>query len=268
MRSAAKFGCPAKIECLVVCLAAVLFLLFTARAVSASTPREGPPDTDGFWGRYQPLVNDVVYLLPVGALALGAIYLMPEETSNWDRDSITLNEVWDNWKDNVGNWQWDKDDTWINLLGHPYFGSAYVVYARHYGYSPMESLDFSFTASFFYEVGLEGWVEPVSIQDVILTPLLGFCLAELLLPLEERIRKNNNRLLGSDFLGGLSLFLIDPFGHMIRPVKRWAGNMGPLGEAELHLSPVPHGVGFYQPGSDSRTTTFPPCYGLFLTVKF
>lgn len=227
-----------------------------------------PPDQDGFLGRYTVLATDVVYLLPVGAVAIGAIYLMPEGVSNWDHESITADEAWSNWKDNVTHWEWDKDDVWINLIGHPYFGSAYVVYARHYGYSKLESFWYSFAASFFYEVALEGWVEPVSKQDIILTPFLGFCLAEFLLPLEERIKKNNNRLFNSSILGNVSLFLIDPFGYAVRPVKRLVTQSGWLKDAEFSLSPTWQRKPSLQFTSAVESVSIGPCYGLFLTVRF
>jgi len=227
-----------------------------------------PPDQDGFLGRYTVLATDVVYLLPVGAVAIGAIYLLPEGVSNWDHDSITVDEAWSNWKYNVTHWEWDEDDAWLNWIGHPYFGSAYVVYARHYGYSKLESFWYSFAASFFYEVALEGWVEPVSKQDIILTPLLGFCLAEFLLPLEERIKKNNNRLFNSSILGNVSLFLIDPFGYAVRPVKRLAAKSGWLKDAEFNLSPTWQGRTSFQFENAGERVSNGPCYGLFLTVRF
>lgn len=227
-----------------------------------------PPDQDGFLGRYTVLVKDIVYLLPVGAVVIGAIYLMPEEVSNWDQESNTPDEIWSNWKDNVTHWVWDEDDTWLNLIGHPYFGSAYVVHARHYGYSKLESFWYSFAASLFYEVALEGWAEPVSKQDVILTPFLGFVLSEFLLPLEARIKKNNNCLFNSSILGNVSLFLIDPFGYAIRPVKRLAAKSGWLRDAEFNLSPTWQGKPTLQFENTTGKVSHTPCYGLFLTVNF
>ena len=227
-----------------------------------------PPDQDGFLGRYTVLAKDVVYLLPIGALAIGAIYVMPESVSNWDRDTITVDEAWDNWKENVTHWQWDKDAAWINYIGHPYFGSAYVVYARHYGYSKLESFCFSFASSLFYEVAIEGWVEPVSIQDVIVTPVLGFFLAELLLPLETQIKNNNNEVLNSKILGNISLFLINPFGCTISPIKQWAKSYGWSKDAEFQLSPIWKERSFSQVENFGENAVNSSWYGLFLTVHF
>lgn len=227
-----------------------------------------PPNQDGILGRYSVLAEDVVYLLPVGVLAIGAIYIMPEEVSNWDRDTISPEDAWDNWKENVTHWAWDKDDAWINYVGHPFFGSAYVVYARHYGYSRLESFWFSFAASFFYEVALEGWVEPVSIQDVIFTPVLGFLLAEFLLPLEQRIKNNNNELFNSKIIGNISLFLIDPLGYTIFPIKNWCKSYGWSNDATFQLSPIWKERSGFQAGSYGENTTDNASYGLFLTVHF
>ncbi len=181
-----------------------------------------PPEQDGFLGRYSILAEDSVYFLVPAFLAMVTIYLLPEDVSNWTKDDINLEDSWDNWKENVVSWHWDKDDYWINYIGHPYFGSTYFIYARHYGYSRLESLLFSFSISAFYEFGIEAWAEPVSIQDLIFTPLLGWVVAEILLPLEHRIRKNGDKVLSSRILGAISLFLIDPFGHVVPAMKGWA----------------------------------------------
>lgn len=196
---------------------------------------------------------------------MGVLYIMPEDTSNWDRDEITWENGKENWPDNVSGWVWDEDEFWINYLGHPYFGSAYYIHARHYGFSRLESLAFSFTTSAFYEIGIEAWAEPVSIQDMIFTPLLGWGVAELLLPLEHHIHKNNDTVLSSEILGGISLFLIDPFGHIIRPLKKWSAIFF-SDDAEAQLSPIIEQR--YQKDSLGRTTGYEQSYGLRLDLRW
>lgn len=196
-----------------------------------------PPNQDGLFGRYSILAEDSVYFLIPAFAIMGVIYLLPEDVSNWEKDDVNFQHGLDQWPENVSNWEWDSDDDWINYIGHPYFGSTYYIYARHYGYSRLESFWFSFAISSFYEIGIEAWAEPVSIQDMIFTPLLGSLLGELLLPLEQRIKKNDNRVLGSRALGTVSLVLIDPFGHVVPPLKRWTKSIF-SDDTELQLTPT------------------------------
>jgi len=196
-----------------------------------------PPDQDGLFGRYSILAEDSLYFLIPAFTIMGVIYLLPEDVSNWEKDDVNFQHGLDQWPDNVSSWEWDSDDDWINYIGHPYFGSTYYVYARHYGYSRLESFWFSFAISSFYEIGIEAWAEPVSIQDMIFTPLLGSLLGELLLPLEHKIKMNDNKVLGSQVLGTISLAVIDPFGHVVPPLKRWTKRMF-SNDAELQLTPT------------------------------
>ncbi len=196
-----------------------------------------PPSQDGYLGRYSIFSEDALFFLGPAFMMLGGIYLLPENVSNWQKDDINWEHGSEKWPGNVTSWRWDEDDNWINYIGHPYFGSAYYIYARHYGFSRLESLSFSFTASAFYEIGLEAWAEPVSIQDMIFTPLLGWGLAELLLPLEHKIKQNDKKVLNSRALGAVSLFLIDPLGHIVIPFKNLTKRVFSR-DAEVSISPV------------------------------
>jgi Domain of unknown function (DUF3943) len=196
-----------------------------------------PPEQGGLFGRYSILAEDSLYFLIPAFTIMGVIYLLPEDVSNWEKDDVNFQHGLDQWPDNVSSWEWDSDDDWINYIGHPYFGSSYYVYARHYGYSRLESFWFSFSISAFYEIGIEAWAEPVSIQDMIFTPLLGSLLGELLLPLEQQIKTNDNKVLGSEILGTVSLAVIDPFGHIVPPLKRWTKKLFSK-DAELQLTPT------------------------------
>lgn len=196
-----------------------------------------PPDQGGLFGRYSILAEDSLYFLIPAFAIMGIIYLLPEDVSNWEKDDVNFQHGLDQWPENVTEWEWDSDDEWINYIGHPYFGSTYYVYARHYGYSRLESFWFSFAISSFYEIGIEAWAEPVSIQDMVITPVLGSLLGELLLPLEQRIKKNDNKVLGSTMLGTVSLAVIDPFGHIVPPLKRWTKSIF-SNDAELQLTPT------------------------------
>lgn len=184
-----------------------------------------PPGGDGLFGRYSVLVEDTVYLVIPTIAVMGVLWVSPESVSNWSDDdkATSFNGLLEKWKDNVirEGPRMDPDDILINVVGHPYFGSAYYIHARHYGYSRVESLVYSFCVStFVYEYGIEGFAENPSIQDIFITPLGGYILGELLLPLEKEILKNDSKVLNSRILGALSLFLIDPIGNIVKPLKR------------------------------------------------
>ncbi|MEN8140770.1 MAG: DUF3943 domain-containing protein [Thermodesulfobacteriota bacterium] len=215
-----------------------------------------PPSQDGKLGRYSTLGEDALYFLVPAFAVLGTLYIMPEDISNWNKDEITWEHSKDNWSENVSHWRWDEDDALINYVGHPYFGSTYYIYARHYGYSRTESFWFSFTVSFFYEFALEAWAEPISIQDMIFTPVLGTILGEALLPLEHKIKQNNKKVLGSRTIGAVSLFLIDPFGHIIPPLKGMVDSTFAT-DSQVQFNPV-----------ISQNSKAEQQYGLNLTVNW
>ncbi len=224
-----------------------------------------PPNQDGLFGRYSILAEDSLYFLIPAFTIMGVIYLLPEDVSNWEKDDVNFQHGLDQWPDNVSSWQWDSDDDWINYIGHPYFGSTYYVYARHYGYSRLESFWFSFAISSFYEIGIEAWAEPVSIQDMIFTPLLGSLLGELLLPLEHKIKTNDSKVLGSHVLGTISLAVIDPFGYVVPPLKRLTKRFF-SSDAELQLVPT---FSLADPKhSDREGSEKEYSYGIQLTVQW
>jgi len=224
-----------------------------------------PPGQDGMLGRYSILMKDSVYFLIPAATVLGALYIMPEEVTNWSRDDISLKYGLEKWQENVKSWHWDSDEDWINYIGHPYFGPTYFIYARHYGYSRFESLCFSFAISSFYEMGLEAWAEQVSIQDMLVTPLFGWALAEVLLPIEYYIKKNDGKILNSQILGSTSLFLIDPFGHVVPPLKKWIDAIF-SSDTDISMLPFVSRSNYFD--QEEGQHSIEERYGLQLTVRW
>ncbi len=224
-----------------------------------------PPGQDGMLGRYSILMEDSLYFLIPATVVLGALYAMPEDVTNWSRDDVTLKHGLEHWQENVTSWHWDTDDDWINYIAHPYFGSTYFIYARHYGYTRFESVCFSLAISSFYEIGLEAWAEQVSIQDMFVTPLLGWALAEVLLPIEHYIKKNNHEVLNSRILGSTSLFLIDPFGHLVPPIKKWIDS---IFASDTEVSMIPFFNRSNQFNQGEQQYNMEEQYGLQLTVQW
>ena len=184
------------------------------------------PPVGRWFGRYSLLARDMGYLVVPATVILGLLYIAPESISNWDEEDKdnSLSDLGSKWWDNVSNGPvWDEDDWWLNWIGHPYWGAAYYVHARHYAYSRLESFWYSFFVSnVLYEYGVEAFAEEPSIQDLISTPVGGWLVGEFIfLPLEAKIIANDNTLFGSRVLGKTTRFLMDPLGSIIRPLRRF-----------------------------------------------
>jgi hypothetical protein len=171
--------------------------------------------------------NDVLYehtnyMAFMHVAAAGIIFLLPESVTKWDKSDMSFSTVTDKWARNVKSGPvWDGDDWAINYIGHPYQGAAYYVVARHSGYDWKGSFLFStILSTFMWEYGFESFAEVPSTQDLVVTPIIGSILGELLLNGEERITENRGRVLGSRLLGDISLFLINPAGSAIKALQK------------------------------------------------
>ena len=84
----------------------------------------------------------------------------------------------------------DKDRATVNYLGHPYFGMTYYLSQRNYGESPLYSFLFSTFTSTCFEYFIESWSERPSVQDLIITPIVGSILGELVFRATQEMRKD------------------------------------------------------------------------------
>jgi hypothetical protein len=176
-------------------------------------------------GKYENITEETQYMTLMHVAAAGVLYLMPESVTKWDKSSMSFSSVTDKWVKNVTSAPvWDSDDWMLNYVGHPYQGAIYYVVARHSGFDWKGAFLYStFCSTFIWEYGFEAFAEVPSIQDLIITPVTGAILGELLLQGEEKILKNGGTVLGSKILGNISLFLIDPAGHTVSALKKIPG---------------------------------------------
>lgn len=139
---------------------------------------------------------------------IGVISLLPEDISNWDSEQ----GIYDKWFDNVKSGPvWDRDTGPLNLIGHPYFGGVYYQVARKSGYRQWDAFVYSaLMSTFYWEYGIESFAEVPSIQDLVITPVLGWAYGEWAFTTEMDIRSNGDTVLGSTFLGSTALILLDP----------------------------------------------------------
>ena len=139
---------------------------------------------------------------------IGIIALLPEDVSNWDKEQGLFSK----WSDNVKEGPvWDRDNGPLNLIGHPYFGGVYYQAARKSGYRQWDAFIYStLMSSFYWEYGIEAFAEVPSIQDLVITPVLGWVYGEWAFTTEMKIRQNNDEIFGSSFLGSSALIFLDP----------------------------------------------------------
>jgi len=155
----------------------------------------------------------------VGAavISFGILWALPESVSNWDKEEIKEKGIFWKWKENVkAGPVWDEDDWVLNYITHPYSGGIYYMTARSSGFTVLESFGYSaIMSTFFWEYGIEAFAEIPSIQDLIITPVLGSAVGEGFFYAKKSILRHDRRVLKSRFLGYTSLLLMDPFNTLL-----------------------------------------------------
>ncbi|MEN8253849.1 MAG: DUF3943 domain-containing protein, partial [Verrucomicrobiota bacterium] len=156
-----------------------------------------------------------------GLGVVGVLAALPESATGWEPS----NDIFNKWAYNVRKGPvWDRDNWAYNYLGHTYCGGVFYQVARKSGYRQWDSFVYSFLMSTFYwEYGVEAFAEKPSIQDLVVTPLMGWVYGEWAYQTEIGIRDQGNEVLGSKILGGISLFCLDPVDTLGRGVNRMVG---------------------------------------------
>ncbi|HRK06685.1 MAG TPA: DUF3943 domain-containing protein [Pseudobdellovibrionaceae bacterium] len=174
------------------------------------------------------LVTDTRNLTFAMAGMMGLLWMLPESVTNWKKDQIRQNPggIFDEYRQNLRKGPvWDKDDWYINFVGHPLSGAAYYTLARHNNLTPMQSFGYSVLMStFFWEYGFEAFAEIPSYQDLIITPVVGSILGEMFFQWEQRIRANNGELMGSKRLGKIAMVALNPMGSLSNWINRGLGS--------------------------------------------
>ena len=163
--------------------------------------------------------RDLYYLIGWQVVATGIIYHAPFEFSNWneaEKDALGFEQ----WGDNVTHPVWDEDHWAVNYVLHPYWGAAYYIRGRERGFSRKESFWVAALYSTVYEFGIESFLEEPSIQDIVVTPVVGAALGIYFEKVRERIRSRSGPL---SFADRTKLALTDPLGALNRSVNRLFG---------------------------------------------
>jgi hypothetical protein len=147
-------------------------------------PEVGPPPPHHTIKTFATLTG--LSLVGIGMYALG-----PSSFTGTNKDEDEVSEAWDDFKQ---AWKkppvFDKDNAAVNYLGHPYFGMQFYLSQRNYGESPLYSFLFSAFTSTCFEYFIESWSERPSIQDLIITPIVGSILGELVFRATQEMRKD------------------------------------------------------------------------------
>jgi hypothetical protein len=198
---------------------------------------EGPPAENPDW---RGLKLDTVYFLAYQVVVIGVLYIAPEKLSGWsqeDKDNYSL----ERWKENVTNPIWDDDEWWVNYILHPYWGATYYIRARERGLERTQSFWYSVLLSTLYEYGAEALFEPVSFQDLIVTPVAGSLLGEFVFTrIRERFRAKSGELEWSD---KAVLFITDPLGVVNETVSLILGVNTEVNFCRLRMENIPRSSG-------------------------
>lgn len=159
-------------------------------------------DQERLWSQ-----TKLLFGLSVGVI--GVISILPSDVSAWDSSNESMSSKW--WNNVSQGWVWDKDVWYINYIGHPYFGGVYYQVARKSGYNQWNSFVYSaLMSTFYWEYGLEAFAEIPSVQDIFVTPIGGWLYGEWAYQQEREIVADGGKALGSESLGSVALFFLDP----------------------------------------------------------
>jgi len=166
---------------------------------------------------YRKLGYNTAIVFGTTIVAYGILWSLPESFTKWDKEEMKKNGIGAKWKENVkAGPVIDEDNFFLNYVMHPYFGGVYYMTARSNGFNIFESFTYSaIMSTFFWEYGVESFAEVPSVQDLIVTPVLGSVVGEGFFYAKKTILKNNSKVLNSRFLGKTSLFLMDPLNTIL-----------------------------------------------------
>jgi len=169
--------------------------------------------------RYKKLGRELAYMQVFAVATIGIIAILPEGISKWsseDKTFVNAKDLLQKHADNISKGPiWDNDAWQVNYIGHPIAGSYFYVWGRQSGLSWQESAILTtIMSTFYWEYGWEAFAEVPSIQDLIVTPVLGSLLGEYSNHLYSTLMSNNGKIYDSFILGGIGRALLNPIGEM------------------------------------------------------
>lgn len=186
---------------------------------------------------------------------------LPEDATSWNRAELQDVPLFKRWHNHVikKGPEWDHDKFYFNYLLHPYAGAAYFMSARSCGFNFWQSLLYSsLISNVGWEFGVEAFMERPSIQDLIITPVVGSCIGEGFYRVKRHLVDNGYSLCGSTVLGGIVAWIVDPVNEF---TGLWLGN--PARRIAREKQSRPSGSGL------SMTPALTPAYkGFSIVARF
>lgn len=179
---------------------------------------------------------------------------LPEDATSWNRAELQDVPLFKRWHNNVikKGPEWDHDKFYFNYILHPYAGAVYFMAARSCGFNMWQSLLYcSLISNVGWEFGIEAFMERPSIQDLLITPLVGSVIGEGFYRIKRHIVRQGYTLAGSKVLGNLVAFLIDPVNEV---VGLFTGN--PCRQLAKRQAKVELSSSFILPTSMAQTVGF------------
>ena len=143
---------------------------------------------------------------------------LPEDATSWNRAALQEVPLFKRWREHVVEEgpEWDHDKFIFNYVLHPYAGAAYYMAARSCGFNAWQSLLYcSIISNVGWEYGIEAFMERPSVQDLLITPLVGSAIGECFYRIKRHIVCNDYTLWGSKVFGNVVAFLVDPVNEVI-----------------------------------------------------
>ena len=169
-------------------------------------------------------INNTRNVFLLGAAGIARYTLLGEHPEHWKNPENK--SPGQRWKDNLtAGPHFDGDDFRTNYIEHPIAGSIWYSIARHSGFSVMESFGFSvFSSTFMWEFGLENIYERPSINDLLVTPLIGSVLGELFFQVHQSVENNDGRVIGSPLVGSMVKVITNPGHYLSQGINQVLGS--------------------------------------------
>ncbi len=164
---------------------------------------------------WQGIRSDFYYLTGYQIFGSALLLALPESISGWSKED--KNDIgFEKWKYNVQHIVRDDDHWFVNYVTHPYWGAAYYIRARERGLDKIESFMISALFSTAFEFGIEAFMEEPSIQDFIITPVVGSLIGLCFDNIRQKIKNKSEPLSATD---SVILAVTDPLGTFNGLVK-------------------------------------------------
>lgn len=171
------------------------------------------------WGK---LWANTAILMGGGIATMIVLESLPDGSTAWSRAERRETTLFRRWLNHVkAGPVWDHDKFVFNYILHPYGGAAYYMSARSCGFNAWGSFLYSFAIStLFWEYGFEAFNEIPSVQDLVITPVVGAVVGECFYRAKRSIVSRGYEVLGSPVLGYITAFFLDPVNEVTGYFRR------------------------------------------------